>query len=116
MQEVVKTDAEIMQGIDAISLEPIKFKLMDKEEGEGWSLYKVDMLEKWYKRFLYLCAKYPEKSIVPTKEIDKFWHYHILDTGKYEADCQQAFGYFLHHFPYFGMRGEDDAKQLTESA
>jgi hypothetical protein len=34
---------------------------------------------------------------------------------KYAADCQEAFGYFLHHFPYIGMRGEDD-EQAQERA
>jgi hypothetical protein len=41
-------------------------------------------------------------------EVDTFWHYHILDTLKYAEDCQAVFGYFLHHFPYMGLRGEDD--------
>lgn len=27
---------------------------------------------------------------------------------KYAADCDAVFGYFLHHFPYIGLRGEDD--------
>jgi hypothetical protein len=40
--------------------------------------------------------------------VDTFWHYHILDTLKYAEDCQAVFGYFLHHFPYLGLRGEED--------
>jgi hypothetical protein len=31
---------------------------------------------------------------------------------KYAADCDAVFGYFLHHFPYVGMRGKDDEKAL----
>lgn len=27
---------------------------------------------------------------------------------KYAADCEAVFGYFLHHFPYVGLRGEED--------
>ncbi len=56
--------------------------------------------------------KYSGRSIVPTSMVDKFWHFHILDTKKYAEDCERVFGYFLHHFPYFGMRGEEDAKNL----
>ncbi len=37
---------------------------------------------------------------------------HILDTRKYAADCETTFGYFLHHFPYLGLRGEEDAQAL----
>ena len=40
------------------------------------------------------------------------WHYHILDTEKYAEDCRDIFGYFVHHFPYFGMRGDEDAQHL----
>jgi sarcosine oxidase gamma subunit len=34
---------------------------------------------------------------------------------KYAADCEQAFGYFLHHYPYVGMRGEDDEQFRLDS-
>ncbi len=29
-------------------------------------------------------------------------------------DCARIFGYYLHHFPYLGMRGEADAKMADE--
>jgi hypothetical protein len=35
---------------------------------------------------------------------------------KYAEDCQNVFGYFLHHFPYFGMRGEEDAADLKAAS
>jgi hypothetical protein len=38
-----------------------------------------------------------------------------LDTQKYQEDCERVFGYFLHHFPYFGMRGEEDAENLKHA-
>ncbi|MBD2018613.1 hypothetical protein H6F43_00245, partial [Leptolyngbya sp. FACHB-36] len=44
----------------------------------------------------------------PTWEIDQVWHCHILDTDKYAKDCDTLFGQFIHHFPYFGVRGEND--------
>ena len=60
--------------------------------------------------------KFPGETIAPSKDVDKFWHGHILDTLKYAEDCERVFGYFLHHFPYFGMRGEDDAADLRAAA
>ncbi|HSW20197.1 MAG TPA: hypothetical protein VLJ86_23450, partial [Ramlibacter sp.] len=45
-------------------------------------------------------------------DIDRFWHMHILDTRKYAADCEASFGHFVHHFPYLGLRGEEDAQAL----
>ncbi len=113
MQSKGKSVEQIVAAIQALDLEPIKFKLMDTEEGQGWSREYVDQMEIAYKRFLTLSVKYPEETIAPSNDVDKFWHGHILDTMKYAEDCQNVFGYFLHHFPYFGMRGEEDAANLA---
>lgn len=106
--------AKLQADIAALDLDPIKFKLMDSDEGQGWSREKVDDLEKKYKNFLFLSVT-ADQAPVPTKEIDTFWHAHILDTMKYAADCQQLFGFFLHHFPYFGMRGAEDKANLNSA-
>lgn len=102
-----------MNAIAALDLEPIKFKLMHKESGEGWSLERANAVELEYRRFLTLMQKFPTEDTSPLVDVDTFWHYHILDTMKYAADCQAVFGYFLHHFPYVGMRGEEDAATLA---
>lgn len=111
-----KAHDQIIAKIEALDLAPIKFKLMDAEEGEGWSRDYADRIELEYKRFLMLLVKHPDASIAPTKAVDKFWHGHILDTLKYAEDCHNVFGYFLHHFPYFGMRGSEDAANLAAAA
>ena len=103
---------DIVKSIAALDLDPIKMKLMDDREGEGWSQDYADAIERQYRQFLVLSARHPDRPIVPTKAIDTFWHQHILDTRKYAEDCERVFGYFLHHFPYFGMRGEQDARDL----
>jgi hypothetical protein len=94
--------------IAELDLDPIKVKLMHKESGEGWSLEKANAVEFEYRRFLQLMKMYPAEQTAPLFDVDTFWHYHILDTMKYAADCENVFGYFLHHFPYIGLRGEDD--------
>jgi hypothetical protein len=114
-QSAGKTVDQTVAAIQALDLDPIKFKLMDPEEGQGWSREYVEQMAIEYKRFLTLSVKYPEETIAPSKDVDKFWHGHILDTMKYVEDCQNVFGYFLHHFPYFGMRGEEDAANLAEA-
>lgn len=111
-----KTPQEMVEAIFALDLDPIKFKLMDKKEGQGWSREKADRLELEYRRFLALTAKYPQEVIAPSSDVDKFWHGHILDTMKYAEDCQRVFGFFLHHFPYFGMRDDEDAANLADAA
>jgi hypothetical protein len=94
--------------IAALDLDPIKVKLMHRESGEGWSLEQAEAVEVQYRRFLYLMKKFPNERAAPRSDVDIFWHYHILDTIKYASDCTTVFGYFLHHFPYVGLRGADD--------
>jgi len=52
-----------------------------------------------YKNFLFLQKKYLPFSLIPTRQIDEFWHNHILYTKQYFADCQHIFGHYLHHEP-----------------
>jgi hypothetical protein len=111
-----KTPEQMIDAVFALDLDAIKFKLMDAKEGHGWSREEADRHELEYRRFLALIAKYPEEAITPNSDVDKFWHGHILDTMKYAEDCAHVFGYFLHHFPYFGMRGDEDAANLAEAA
>lgn len=93
----------------------LKLKLQDAEEGEGWTEGYTDTVHAEYVKFLALTRAYPDLAIVPSGPVDKFWHYHILDTQAYHEDCQSTFGTILHHFPYFGMRGEQDAANLKDA-
>lgn len=101
-------NAQEMHAIAALDLEPIKVKLMHEESGEGWTLERANAVEFEYRRFLFLMKQFPHEQTAPLVDVDTFWHYHILDTLKYAADCDAVFGHFLHHFPYIGLRGEDD--------
>jgi len=96
------------EAVIQLDLSTIKAKLMHPASGEGWSREKTDAVEREYRRFLCLMTAFPDEQLVPLVDVDTFWHYHILDTMKYASDCQQAFGYFLHHYPYLGLGGEAD--------
>lgn len=52
-----------------------------------------------YKNFLFLLKKHLPTPLVPTREIDEFWHNHILYTRHYARDCELIFGHYLHHEP-----------------
>jgi hypothetical protein len=112
---MIMNTTDLFNAVMQLDLEPIKMKLMHVASGEGWSLEKANAVEKEYRRFLCLMKMYPEEDTAPLVDVDTFWHYHILDTMKYAADCEQAFGYFLHHYPYVGMRGEDDEQFRLDS-
>lgn len=102
--------------IAALDLGPIKKKLMHHLSGEGWTREKADSVELEYRRFLYLAKKFPGEQNAPLVDVDIFWHYHILDTMKYMADCEAVFGHYLHHYPYAGMEGAEDDEEVHASA
>lgn len=106
---------ETFAAIAAIDLNPIKFKLIQQASGEGWSQERADAIAIEYRRFLYLQHVHPGEVSSPTEDVDTFWHYHILDTRKYADDCDKAFGYFMHHYPYLGLL-EGDAEDLSVKA
>ena len=107
-----RTLEQTIAAIEALDLTLIKFKACRKEDGYGWSAGYADRMEVAYKHYLMLHARHPDLTLAPEQDVDRFWHMHILDTRKYAADCEATFGYFLHHFPYLGLRGEEDAKAL----
>ena len=51
---------EINQVIEKVDLEPIMVKVMDKEEGLGWSLDFTKRVAFEYKRYLTLCLENPD--------------------------------------------------------
>ena len=89
---------EALEAIKNLNLSMIKEKLM---KIKGWTEPQSANAVEWYRRYLIVCAKYPEQNHVPTKVIDEVWHLHILDTRKYASDCGAIFGEFKHHTPSY---------------
>lgn len=82
---------------------------------DTWLPEDVEKTCQLYRNFLWLKKKYESTDIKipPSKDVDDFWHYHILDTEKYRMDCQNIFGYYLHHHPtYPGPEGDAKLKRL----
>ena len=92
-----------------------KYTAMTSTNDAEMSEQEWDRGEKEYRRFLSLKVIYPGISLVPSKLVDKIWHAHILDTRAYREDCQQVFGRFIDHFPYFGIYGKEDYKNLQNT-
>jgi hypothetical protein len=101
--------------INGLDFRMIKMKLMDTVEGEGWSSEMAENAIEEYRKFLLMTKTLNSTEVVPSLYVDKVWHYHILDTHAYAEDCISVFGKFLHHFPYWGMRGEEDARSLMDA-
>lgn len=112
---LIENQIGILPEIEALNFSRIKWKIMDADEGEGWTQELCDFAEIEYKKYLTLVKLFPAKDIVPNKVMDKFWHQHILDTRAYATDCQSIFGEFVHHYPYFGMNGNEDKQNLINA-
>jgi len=113
--EFANADVALAYLAARLDLANIRMKLEDAEEGKGFTVAQSALAEGEYRKFLALHLMYPEADIVPCHLVDDIWHQHILDTIAYREDCDAIFGRFLDHFPYFGMRGDDDAKALFDA-
>jgi hypothetical protein len=96
-----------IERVNQIDLSPIN-QVLKYENPSFWTNETIADTEEKYRRLLVLNLLYPDETIVVNKILDDYWHQHILDTKKYAEDCEKVFGYFLHHYPYFGINGPED--------
>jgi hypothetical protein len=104
---------------EALDLNSVRDALIEKQ---SWSLERADAARAEYVRFLTLLRMKPGFMLVPwpnaegLDDLDQFWHQHILDTAKYEADCNRLFGRMIHHNPHVvrGSGQETDAVEKTQ--
>lgn len=93
-----------------------KLSVPDANISRVWDVEAAEIAVGYYRNFLWLMRKYGHAHVLaPSTEIDEIWHHHILDTYKYHEDCNAIFGAYLHHYPYFGMRGDEDLGDLRNS-
>lgn len=93
----------VWKRIEAIKLDDIVASVARKQQ---WTLEKAAAVEREYRLFLWVSFLTPGQSLVPTCDVDKLWHGHLLDTERYARDCQSALNRFLHHRPLYGRPGE----------
>ena len=113
-----KPEQDVIAAIQALELESVKLRVTDPELGEGWTRQYADSIEAAYKNYLTMVVKHQDdaEDILPSKDVDEFWHTHILQTMKYADDCQAVFGMFLHHNPHIGKLTQADLDKRVEHA
>ena len=111
-QNLTEAGAEVEVALSRVA--ELDFSMLKKKLGEekSWSPEQQEEVEGLYRQFLAIIIAFPKRKICPTGPVDEFWHAHILDTRAYAQDCEHLFGHYLHHFPYFGMRGPEDYAAL----
>ncbi len=88
--------AKLSKIIENLDLDSVIIRM---KRDAGLSTEQIQQAITEYKQFLELRLTSGEDKIVPTEMADKAWHYHILDTKKYAADCDNIFGEFMDHNP-----------------
>ncbi|NJN23732.1 MAG: glycine-rich domain-containing protein-like [Acaryochloridaceae cyanobacterium RL_2_7] len=106
---------EFAQRLDSIDFGPIAYKLIHTEEAQAWSYEKAKGAIAQYRQFLCLVYLYPNKQIIPSREVDDVWHTHILDTAKYREDCDLLFGDYLDHWPYLDRSNPEEQLALEDA-
>ncbi len=109
---------QVIAAIQALDLEPVKQRVMDAELGEGWTREYAESVERAYRNYLTMLVKHPDKmeDIAVNKDMDEFWHTHILHTMKYTEDCERVFGKYLHHNPHLGEPTRADIEKKAAQA
>jgi hypothetical protein len=76
------------------------------QDAYGWASDEAAEAELEYRRFLWLSYQHDGPAGTLDSNADKLWHYHILDTQTYAADCARMFGRYLHHTPTYKVAEE----------
>ncbi|MBL8849153.1 MAG: glycine-rich domain-containing protein-like [Planctomycetaceae bacterium] len=108
------------ESIAYLELSDLGRKLLDDDALEAerrngerlWDEDRVEQALHEYRQFLALMLWYPDAVLVPSEDIDEVWHAHVLNTARYQDDCETIFGSFQHHAPTFGDSEEVQAEQL----
>lgn len=104
-----------LEKLKSLNLWSIAAYLTDSKKGCGWTLEQASRAIERYKTFLFISYLYPQLFLVPTPEIDRVWHVHILHTRQYCNDCQRVFGHFIHHEPDSEFGGKSHPSNFAQA-
>lgn len=74
---------------------------------QDWGREKRETAFGRYVKWLQLKMRHPKVRLAPTRDIDEFWHLHMLSPVAYYRDCMRAFGYVLDHDGGFGKAPDE---------
>lgn len=98
----------------------VNFEMIDRklqsENPTRWTIERISSAKENYIFFLAFTKIMKDVPIVPSVDLDDYWHAHILDTRAYLKDTILIFGEYLHHNPYFGMAGKEEEEDWKRAA
>ncbi len=92
---------------EILSIDLVRVALRSADTLDGCTGADLQGASDRYTRFFTLCAKYPDRPLAPTRDINLMWHLHTLNPRAYFKDCQCLFGDILDHDGEFGLTDEE---------
>lgn len=85
-----------------VSIDLVRASFRSDDVPADWDESHRSRVADRYVKFLSLIAAHPGRAFAPTREIDLFWHLHMLHPRAYQRDCAALFGGVLDHDGGFG--------------
>lgn len=90
-----------------VSVDLVASSFKSSDFPADWSRERRELGALRYQQWLTLKQLHPRTPVAPTREIDLFWHLHMLSPVAYVRDCQSLFGFVLDHDGGFGATPEE---------
>lgn len=91
-----------------LSLQHVMQRVADKAE---YSPEFLLLLEEEFRRYMMLCAVFPDEILPPSRLVDSVWHEALMFTRDYQHWCEMGAGRFIHHEP---SRSEADSERFRQ--
>lgn len=95
----------------SISVDLVEGSYRSDDFPSDWTREQRERALDRYQRWLALKQLFPRARFAPTRDIDRFWHLHMLSPVAYYRDCIRLFGRILDHDGGFG-KGDGELPQL----
>ena len=82
-------------------------------ETKDWTAHQIKQTVHRYEKYFALMVKHPGEPFAPTRDIDAFWHLHMLSPAAYYRDCMNGCGQIIDHDGGFG-HCESELPKLLE--
>ena len=108
------TTSAVLPSVEAALVFPMQHVITRYQKREGVSLEAATLHEREIKRYLFLCAKYPNERWPMVKAIDELWHTFIIFTKDYQAFCTKLGVLFIHHQPFAGTENRIELREAYQ--
>ena len=100
--------AEAIELIMGWDLSQVAERMVKREHGDPML---VQEMEAEYRKYMAIVISNPTEKVPIPREIDPFWHNHLLFTVDYCRFSELTAGRFIHHYPDVNAP-EDEMRQL----